>query len=139
MSKYNIHEVNAKEAQYHACINEKTKDLLHDKIVKILIDDGNFVDPDFTANKLAKALDIAPQIVSVVFATRFHKSFSLYVNDCRIEYATALLADKKNKHLNLAWIGEMCGFGTMQSFYANFYRRMGCTPNEYKKRCFSTK
>lgn len=136
MSKYNIHETKLKQAKYHADMSEKQKDKLYDRILSILMDDGLFTDPNFSASKLAKELDVHLQSVSVVFATCFHKSFPVYVNDCRIEYATSLLSDKKNKNINLALIGEMCGYGTMQCFYANFYRRMKCTPKEYRDNFF---
>ncbi len=136
MSKYNIRKIDPKLAEYHAGMSEKQKDILYRDILRVLVDEGKFIEHDFSAGKLAKELDVPPQAVSVVFATRFHKSFPLYVNDCRIEYAVALLSDRNNKKVNLGYIGEMCGYATRQSFYSNFYRRMGCTPKEYRNRCF---
>lgn len=138
MSKYNIRKIEPKYAEYHDGMKEQVKDKLYQDILRVLVDECKFTDPDYSAGKLAKELDVAPQSLSVVFATRFHRSFPLYVNDCRIEYAVALLSDRNNRKVNLGYIGEMCGYATRQSFYSNFYRRMGCTPKEYRNRCFAS-
>ena len=70
--------------------------------------------------------------VSAVCATRFHKNYSELVNDYRVNDAMSLLTDKRYAKMTIEDISEMAGFSTRQSFYSNFYKRMGITPRQYR-------
>jgi AraC-like DNA-binding protein len=61
-------------------------------------------------------------------------NYSCLLNDYRIKDALRLLADKKQNDKNVEEISAMVGFANRQSFYAAFYRIVGETPNNYRKR-----
>jgi hypothetical protein len=46
--------------------------------------------------------------------------------------AMSLLTDKRYAKMSVEDISEMAGFSTRQSFYANFYKRLGITPRQYR-------
>jgi len=57
-------------------------------------------------------------------------SFSDYINNYRIEYAKSLLS-KQNNTLSLIEISEQSGFTNEVSFYRNFKKITGTTPNRW--------
>ena len=40
--------------------------------------------------------------------------------------------DKRYARMSVEDISEMAGFNTRQSFYANFFKRTGVTPRQYR-------
>ena len=82
--------------------------------------------------KLAEDLSTNSRYISAVCATRFHKNYSELVNDYRVNDAMSLLTDKRYAKMSVEDISEMAGFSTRQSFYANFYKRLGITPRQYR-------
>ena len=44
------------------------------------------------------------------------------------------MTDKRYADMTIEEIGLQVGFANRQSFYASFYRVMGETPNNYRKR-----
>ena len=62
----------------------------------------------------------------------FDMNYSSFVNKYRIDYAKALLKDKRYAGLKMEEISDMVGFSNRQSFYAAFYKYTGITPKQYK-------
>lgn len=48
----------------------------------------------------------------------------------------SLLTDKRYARMSVEGISEMAGFNTRQSFYANFFKRIGVTPRQYRANHF---
>lgn len=133
MAKYNISPKKEKVARYQTLLSEETKDQLRDEILRILVTERKYRDPEYNSVKLAKDLQTNSRYISAVCATRFHKNYSEIVNDYRVNDAMSLLLDKRYAKMSIEDIAEMAGFNTRQSFYANFYRRMGITPRQYRE------
>ncbi len=132
MAKYNLKPKKEKTAKYQMMLSEETKDRLHDEILRILVTEKKFKDVDYNTQQLCADLRTNSRYVSAVCATRFHKSYPELVNDYRVNEAMSLLTDKRFAKMTMEDIGEMAGFSTRQSFYANFYQRMGITPRQYR-------
>lgn len=132
MTKYNITPKKEKTARYQALLNEETKDRLRDEILRIVVTERKYRDKDYNTRKLAADLNTNSRYVSAVCATRFHKNYPELVNDYRVNDAMSLLADKRYVKLTVEDIAEMAGFSTRQSFYSNFYKRLGITPRQYR-------
>jgi AraC-like DNA-binding protein len=79
-------------------------------------------------------LNTNTRYLSAVVNSRFGMNYSCLLNDYRIKDALRLLADKKQNDKNVEEISAMVGFANRQSFYAAFYRIVGETPNNYRKR-----
>lgn len=132
MTKYNLKPKKEKTAKYQTMLSEETKDRLHDEILRILVTEKKFKDVDYDTHQLCADLHTNSRYVSAVCATRFHKSYPELVNDYRVNEAMSLLTDKRFSKMTMEDIGEMAGFSTRQSFYANFYKRIGITPRQYR-------
>ena len=122
MAKYNLTPKKEKVARYQTLLSDKLKDCLYEGILRIIVAEGKYKDKTYNTRKLA-----------AVCATRLHKNYSEFVNDFRINEAMSLLSDRRYTKMTIEDISEMAGFNTRQSFYANFYHRMGMTPCEYRK------
>lgn len=133
MTKYNIQPKKERSARYQSMLSEETKDRLRDEILRLIVTERKYRDPGYSCKKLAEDLQSNSRYVSAVCATRFHKNYSELVNDYRITDAMSLLIDKRYVKMSVEDIGEMVGFSTRQSFYANFFRRLGCTPRQYRQ------
>ena len=132
MAKYNILPKKEKAAKYQALLSEETKDRLQDEILRLLVTERKYRDPEYSSKKLADELNTNSRYVSAVCATRFHKNYSELVNDYRVNDAMSLLTDRRYAKMSVEDISEMAGFSTRQSFYANFYKRTGITPRQYR-------
>lgn len=133
MAKYNIQPKQEKQARYQDLLCEETKDRLRDEILRIIVSEHKYRDPEYNSKRLAEDLNTNSRYVSAVCATRFHKNYSELVNDYRVNDAMSLLTDRRYSKMTVEDISEMAGFSTRQSFYANFYKRLGVTPRQYRK------
>ena len=132
MAKYNIQPKKEKSARYQTLLSEETKDRLRDEIIRLIVTERKYKDPEYNSKKLAEDLSTNSRYISAVCATRFHKNYSELVNDYRVNDAMSLLTDKRYAKMSVEDISEMAGFSTRQSFYANFYKRLGITPRQYR-------
>ena len=132
MTKYNLKPKKEKQAKYQTLLNEETKDRLRDEILRIIVTERKYKDKDYDTRKLATDLHTNSRYISAVCATRFHKNYSELVNDYRVNDAMSLLTDKRFVKMTIEDIAEMAGFSTRQSFYSNFYKRLGITPRQYR-------
>lgn len=132
MAKYNIQPKKEKNARYQTLLSEETKDRLHDEILRLLVSERKYKDPNYNSRELAKDLNTNSRYISAVCATRFHKNYAELVNDYRVNDAMSLLTDKRYAKMSVEDICVMAGFSTRQSFYANFFRRIGITPRQYR-------
>ena len=132
MAKYNIQPKKEKSARYQTLLSEETKDRLRDEIIRLIVTERKYKDPEYNSKKLAEDLSTNSRYISAVCATRLHKNYSELVNDYRVNDAMSLLTDKRYAKMSVEDISEMAGFSTRQSFYANFYKRLGITPRQYR-------
>ena len=132
MAKYRIYEHKVKEAGYRSLISPRMMDKMQEQIMNIIVMQKKYRDKDYSAQKLANEIGTSNYTISAVVNTRFHMSYSLFVNKHRIDEAMCLLVDKRYQDLNVTEIGDMVGFANPQSFYASFFRFKGITPRQYR-------
>lgn len=131
---YNIKEKQEKNAAYRSLIRAELADELYEKILNIIIIEKRYRNKDFSAKELAKELETNTRYISAVINSRFNTNFSCLINEYRIKEAQHKLTDKRFQGMTIEEIGTQVGFANRQSFYASFYRVMGETPNNYRKR-----
>lgn len=132
MAKYNIRELKEMEASYRSLVSPRMMDKMQEQIMNIIVMQKKYRDKDYSAKKLADEIGTNNRYISAVVNTRFHMSYSLFVNKHRIDEAMCLLVDKRYQDLNVTEIGDMVGFANPQSFYASFFRFKGITPRQYR-------
>lgn len=136
---YNIKEKKEKNATYRSLIRAELADELYEKILNIIVIEKRYRDKDFSAKSLAVELGTNTRYISAVINSRFNTNFSCLINEYRIKEALHRMTDKRYLDLTIEEIGALVGFANRQSFYASFYRIMGETPNNYRKRHLATK
>ena len=132
MAKYNIVEKKGVNAAYRSLVPSHTKDVLQEGILRIIVMEKKYLDPDYSAKKLAEDLGTNTRYVSAVVNTRFHCNYTEFVNKYRIDEAMTILSDYHYEKVNMEEIASMVGFSNRQSFYSAFFRFKGMTPREYK-------
>lgn len=130
---YNLREKKEKDVAYRSLIRPVLADELYDKILKIVVAQKKYKDPDYSAKKLAKELQTNTRYLSAVINSRFGMNYCCLVNEYRIKDALNLLKDKRYANKNIEEISDMVGFANRQSFYAAFYKNVGITPMSYRK------
>ncbi|KTF17916.1 helix-turn-helix domain-containing protein [Pseudoalteromonas sp. H105] len=80
---------------------------------------------------LAKKLQVSVPQLSQLLNDNLAKSFSLYVNELRIQEAKRLLIQKPNMTIEL--ISEASGYNSQSTFYASFKQFENMTPAQYRK------
>ena len=133
MAKYHIFEIQVKKADYRSLVSPQMMDKMQEQIMNIIVFQKKYRDKDYSAQKLANEIGTSNYTISAVVNTRFHMSYSLFVNKHRIDEAMCLLVDKRYQDQNVAEIGDMVGFANRQSFYASFFRFTGITPRQYRE------
>jgi AraC-like DNA-binding protein len=125
--------VSAKKEKYtNIQIEENEANKLLEKIESTLSKEELYKNPNFTLPIFAKKLNIRPQLLSQLLNNNLHKSFTLFINEYRIEEAKKLL--KVNSNLKIEVIAEKCGFNSNSTFYTVFKKLTGTTPAKYTKK-----
>lgn len=131
---YNIKEKQEKNAAYRSLIRAELADELYEKILNLIVIEKRYRNKEFSAKELAEELKTNTRYISAVINSRFNTNFSCLVNEYRIKEAMHRMTDKRYAEMTIEEIGTLVGFANRQSFYASFYRIMGETPNNYRKR-----
>lgn len=131
---YNLREEKEKNAAYRSLIKPALADELYDKILNIIVAQKKYKDPDYSAKKLAKELKTNTRYLSAIVNSRFGMNYRSLINKYRIQDALHLLTDKRYADSNVENISDMVGFANRQSFYAAFYKNVGITPIDYRKK-----
>lgn len=89
-----------------------------------------FKNPDIKLSDIAKELNILPHTLSQFLNENLNKSFSLFINEYRIEEAKCLLVSDHNHTIEA--IGYDSGFNSKSTFFTSFKKITGTTPSKYR-------
>lgn len=90
---------------------------------------------DISLTTMSQALGISPFALSRVFSGVFHQNFNHYLNDVRLQHASALLADSDR---SVTDIYLDCGFQSQATFNRAFQARYHMAPRDYRKQASLT-
>ena len=82
-------------------------------------------------DELARWLDVHPSVLSRAFRAETGRLLSAVLKERQIEEAQFLLTQTD---MNLAEIAQRAGFGTINTFFRLFRTRVGCTPEQYRRK-----
>ena len=77
---YNLREKKEKNVAYRSLIRPVLADELYDKILKIVVAQKKYKDPDYSAKKLAKELQTNTRYLSAVINSRLGMNYCCLVN-----------------------------------------------------------
>lgn len=84
---------------------------------------------DLSLGEMAEALGVSPFALSRIFSKTFHMNFNQYVNDFRLEYATACLREGSDSITDIMY---NAGFQSQATFNRAFRGKYHMTPREYR-------
>ena len=82
--------------------------------------DGSFVPVHFAPCRITKQT-----------AAQRNRMFCFILTDCRMHYATKLLAERSD--MSIAEIAQASGFPSADTFGRNFRQKYALTPSQYRK------
>ncbi|WP_103867410.1 helix-turn-helix domain-containing protein [Aquimarina sp. I32.4] len=112
-------------------IDESEAEVIKRKLEETIRDKKMFKNPNLKLIDLANEIDIVPHQLSQFLNDNLGKSFSLFINEYRIQEAKRLLVEE-TKYTTEA-IGYECGFNSKSTFFTTFKKIVGTTPATYKK------
>jgi len=83
-----------------------------------------------TMPQIAKKLGMSTPRFSQLLNDNVNKSFSVFINELRIDAAKSMILSDKNQTLET--ISELCGFNSQSTFYSAFKKQTNLTPAKYK-------
>ncbi|MEQ9100006.1 MAG: helix-turn-helix domain-containing protein [Imperialibacter sp.] len=113
--------------------SEEQIDQLFERVLKIVVEDSQYKNPDLSLNSLSKAVHASPQMLSMAINQKSAKNFNSFVNTYRIQEATRLLQNSRYDNLTVAAIAFEVGFNSISSFNTAFKTQTGQTPQTYRK------
>ncbi len=90
-----------------------------------------FLNPNLTLSETAEELNISTHLLSQYLNEKLGKSFTILINEYRIEKAKELL--QSNNNYTIEGLGYNSGFNSKSTFFTTFKRITGKTPSEYQK------
>jgi AraC-like DNA-binding protein len=142
--KFRINEYSEKEAsksesfeveetiETEIALDEKDKNII-EKIKKVMKEQKLYKNPNFSLNDLSEAISESRNSISAALNQSLNKTFYQYINECRIEEASDLLADKSLLNYSIEGIATQSGFKSMSVFYRFFKEIHSVTPAVYRK------
>ena len=92
-----------------------------------------YLDPALDLESLSQRLGIHRNLISKAVNAVYGKSFSSFINECRVRQAILLLSDPANDTRSLEAVAFDAGFSTRQTFYRVFKAQTGINPATYRK------
>ncbi len=101
-------------------------------VIRLLRYIENNYNDKITLADLSKNIGLSERQIQRILQTRMGEGFSKILSRIRIEKAREFML--QNRALTLEEISQMCGYQSYVSFWGQFKRQMGITPEEYKRR-----
>ena len=108
---------------------ENEESLLFNVIQEKMENERLYLKPSLSVVDLAKAIGSNRTYVSTSINSHSGKSFAMFVNTYRVEYAKKIM--EKDGKLSVAQVAEMSGFASEESFRRNFRNITGKSPSDW--------
>lgn len=99
----------------------------------LLKNEKPYLNPELNIFSLAQLLSISKNHLTQVINESMNMNFYELINSYRIEEAKRLMKDPQYSNLNLTGIAEKSGFKSRTTFFTNFKKFSGITPQEWMK------
>ena len=101
------------------------------EVAQLMEDERLYLNPSLKLSDLANRLNTSSFFLSYLFNQHMHTSFYDYVNLYRVEMFKQCVRRGDTKVYSLDTIATRCGYNSRTSFFRNFKKCTGMTPNEW--------
>jgi len=119
-----------KEKYVDKGIAKNEADQLINQLNELMNSEELYKNSVITMPQIAKKLGMSTPRFSQLLNDNLNKSFSVFINEFRIEAAKVMILSDKNQTLET--ISELCGFNSQSTFYSAFKKQTNLTPAKYK-------
>ncbi|MEM6686744.1 MAG: helix-turn-helix domain-containing protein [Bacteroidota bacterium] len=112
-------------------IADDTALTIQSKLKVIFEEEKQYKNSDLKLKDIAQQLQVSTHNLSQYLNDNLGKSFTIFINEYRIEEAKQLLLTKKE--FTIEAIGYECGFNSKSTFFSAFKSITNTTPATYKK------
>ncbi|NAS13664.1 helix-turn-helix domain-containing protein [Poritiphilus flavus] len=102
-----------------------------EKLVRNIIDQKYYRDPELNIRKLAGLLELPYTSLSELINRRYSKNFNEFINGFRVQEVVDALESDSHHSFTIMGLAERAGFRSASSFYAAFKKAKGTTPTLY--------
>lgn len=114
-------------------ISTEALDELHRQIDEIMLRDKIYLRADLKIAEIAHMVNVPAYQLSYLFTQHMQTTFYDYIYHYRIEEFKQRVRNGEIKRYTVESLAEQCGFNSRASFFRNFKKEVGMTPNEYIK------
>lgn len=125
-----IAENGSEAGEYLPDLEESETSTPTDKLLKRVIDEQLYLDPNLSLVSLAETFNTNRTYLSRSIHNCYNQNFSEFINSLRIKYSIELMKEQGDK-LSIKEIAMQSGYGNLQSFYRNFSEIMQMTPKQW--------
>ena len=115
------------KGKYIGRANKKNSELLVLRAIRTI---NELFCENINLKTVAEKEHIPPQHLSILFSKYVGISFSEYLCEKRLRYASILLSEHK---YNVTDVCYRCGYGNLSHFLRSFKKKYGITPKSYQK------
>ena len=112
-------------------LSDEECSVLKEKLEKLMSKEKLYKNPDLKIGDLAELMGMSLHSLSYLFNYYMNCKYNDYINNCRVEEFKLLVGQDEYARYTLEALSELCGFSSKTSFFRNFKRVEGITPNEY--------
>lgn len=102
---------------------------LYATLLKTMDEQKPYLDPQLSLSRLAKLLDISPNLLSQIINQEAQVNFHDFVNSYRVQ--EFIEKASKNKNFSLLALALDSGFNSKSSFNNIFKKQKGVTPSKF--------
>jgi len=119
-----------KEKYVDKAIEKDMAEQLINKLNELMNTEELYKNSVITMPQIAKKMGMSTPRFSQLLNDNLNKSFSVFINEFRIEAAKVMILSDNNQTLET--ISELCGFNSQSTFYSAFKKQTNLTPAKYK-------
>ena len=112
-------------------LSEEECAMWKEKLERLMEDKKPYKNPNLKLGELADQMGMSLHNLSYLFNSYLNCKYNDYINNYRVEEFKRLVDQNEYGKYTLETMSEQCGFNSKTSFFRNFKRVEGITPNEY--------
>lgn len=121
-----------KEKYVDKAIEKDEADELYGRLHSLMMNHELYKNSVITMPQVAKKMSMSTPRFSQFLNDNLNKSFSVFVNEYRIDAAKTMILSDKSQTMEA--ISQQCGFNSQSTFYSAFKRQTNLTPAKYKQK-----